>query len=457
MAALIIVGTAIILGVILFKPKLGTFLVWPLMLCYPHGWWTNMQLLPWNMGFDDLYCLVLFLVVIIRRNMSEGVPVRFGYAFWCITSFIIITIISIWSGSTYIPSVYRIFSIKDIMKEGVYWALFYSVLHCIDNVDDLTRQIKYFTLAAVAGAVLVILHKFFPRLMEPWTLVNVVGLQKTVSLDRASGAFGNANSAACFLVCSLVFVITLIRLQRKPSSKVLFYSFVIVFLLAIMTTKSRSGLTALMGTFLLIGFFGKARLIAWLVIAAGIIVPLFASEIRGEFLRRIEDVYDPATGAVAINLLGRIDTWTGYLETMTGQTFFLGQGFRAGIQRNVMESHSAYVSLLANYGIGGVIWGIIGGILFIKKVRFLRFSADPLLATIASGCFWALLAWAIYGFASDAFSAQYSRYFLFYAIVLIDRAHHFDKGLEYADLESEIYYEPIDYPDEAGYEYVPLT
>ena len=41
---------------------------------------------------------------------------------------------------------------------------------------------------------------------------------------------------------------------------------------------------------------------------------------------------------------------------------------------------------------------------------------------IKAGCLWALLAWSVYALSADALSSQYTRYLLFYLIVLLDRA-----------------------------------
>lgn len=163
MALLIILFIVVILGIIFFNPKLGTFLIWPILFTYPHGWWFYHGFLPLNIGYDDLFCIALFLVVFVRRNLLGGVPLRLSFAFWVITSFIAVVTLSGLSGALDWPS-YREAILKEILKVWIFWCLFYSILHCIDNEHDLRIQFTMFSLAAVLGAGLVIFQYFAPSL-----------------------------------------------------------------------------------------------------------------------------------------------------------------------------------------------------------------------------------------------------------------------------------------------------
>ncbi|MBN1393089.1 MAG: hypothetical protein JW947_09850, partial [Sedimentisphaerales bacterium] len=171
MISFVIMSTAfVMLSVILVQPKWGTLFIWFILFTYPHRWWFYHQFLPLNMGADDIFCIALFLAVLIRRNILGGIPIRFGYAFWIISSFVIIVIISNVAGYRDIVSSYvRTDSIKDILKLGIYWGLFYSVLHCIDNIRDLKMQFTMFSMAIVVGASIVIMQYFFPYRMEIFT------------------------------------------------------------------------------------------------------------------------------------------------------------------------------------------------------------------------------------------------------------------------------------------------
>jgi hypothetical protein len=276
---------------------------------------------------------------------------------------------------------------------------------------------------AVAGGILVILQNFFPQQMEAFAAPIVI---ETVGVSfgaRGSGAFMNPNTAACMLGCSLMLVITAIRLQETTVSKTVVYAFIFVLLTAVLFTRSRAGLMAFGTTLLLMGFFGRGKKFAWLVITAAIVLVLILPEARNLYIQRIKETYDPSSGTWGANVTGRVAMWKSYIETATVKDYLLGQGATQAAAKNRMESHSAYVSLLTVYGIGGVLWALIALIIFLRKAFVLRHFTDPLVVTIGAGCIWALIVWGIYGTSADAISSQYPLYLLFYLVVLLDRSY----------------------------------
>jgi len=425
MMAIIILAVACTLVLVLIKPKWGTFLIWPILFTYPHGWWYYHAFLPLNMGVDDLFCIFLFLAVLVRRNLAGGVRPRLGYAFWTITAFTLIAIVANIAGSADVPSGLRIGYLKDIMKICVFWGLFYAIINCIDDPRDLKLQFTMFSLAAVVGGVLVILQYFYPYRMEIFAAPAVLEIVGATYGQRTSGAFMNANTAAGALGCSIMLLITALRLQQDILRKITVYGLIFILFLAVAVTRSRSGLIAICSTLVLMSFLGSGRKVAWFVIVAGLLAGLFFAQARQLYLERIQDVYDPTTGVYGRNVQGRFETWSSYLETAATKDYLLGQGFRQGIEKNKMESHSTYVSLLTVYGIGGLIWGVVSLGLFFKKALFVKRLGAPLLSTVGEGCIWAFINWAIYAGASDALSSTYGRYILFYLVVLADRASYF--------------------------------
>ncbi len=446
MEALIILAVAITLGIIVINPKWGSFLIWLILFTYPHSFWFYRQYLPLNIGFDDLFCIILFFAVLVVRNLLGGVPVRFGYAFWVITAFTIVAAVATVSGSRYAEPSLRSGYLKEILKLGVYWCLFYAIIHCIDDERDLKMQFFMFSVAAVAGAGIVILQFFFPYAMIHWTAPAIVAKHGALQYQgRASGSFMNANAAACVLVCSLTLVTTAIRLQKRMISKIIVYMFIFVLLIGILLTQSRAGLMAFGGILVLMAFWGRGKKVAWFIIAAVIIVSVVFAGTREMFAERVKETYDVTTGTWAGNVEARVQLWMDYFRTATPQIYVFGQGALQGVARNGTESHSAYVSLITVYGFGGVAWAIIALIIFFRKTRAVRHVADPLLNTISAGCVWAILAWGIYATSADALSSNYTRYLLFYLVVLVDRVNCFaqqeEMELFYGD-EQDYYNEP---------------
>lgn len=426
MTALFLISVPFVLLLILFKPKWGTFLIWPILFTYPHNFWYSHGFLPLNIGVDDLFCLFLFVVVVLRRNLMEGVPIRFGFAFWAVSLFAAVSILAHASGFFEVSGAYRTVVIKDTLKNLVFFALFYAVLHCIDDHRDLRIQFGMFSLAALIGALLVVLQHFFPHRMEIFAIPRVSEFGGLTEESRAAGAFMNPNAAACILTCSLLLVITSIRLFQGVLMKILFYGFTFFLLAAILLTQSRAGLLALFGALVLMGLFGKNKRYTWLLLGMILVVGVLFTEVRQSAGERFQEAYNPATGEVGVNVAGRFEIWKTYLETSTFKDYLLGQGpFAASVQTGMAESHSLYVSILTVYGLPGLIWAGCVLILFVRRSHWVRKSWDQFLGVVGDGCLWAFAAWAIYGVASDALSSNYTRYMLFFLIVLVDRAAFF--------------------------------
>lgn len=430
MFALAITGAVVTLIIIAFKPKLGTYLIWTILFTYPNSWWAYHQFLPLNIGVDDLFSLFLFASVLLRRNLLGGVRIRYGYAFWAITAFTVILMVANLAGMTgnnmFGYTAYE----KDILKQFVYWGLFFAILHSIDTEQDLKMQFTMFAVASVLGATIVILQYFLPYQMAIFSAPVILEKVGSNYGERAGGAFMNANSAACVLAASLMIVLAASRVQRRITNKLLVYSFIFILLAGIVVTRSRSGLMALAGGIGLMAITGKNKKYAWLLIVAVIIVGGYLSGIRELYQERLKEIYDPTTGAWTGNVAGRFDTWASYFSTAGFKDYLLGQGFIQGVTKNGMESHSMYVSLITVYGIGGTIWAIIVVVIFFRKYLKIKNAASPYVPIIANGCLWGLVVIGIYGFASDAISQQFARYIIFFVIVMLDRAHFISKQEE---------------------------
>ncbi|NLH17140.1 MAG: O-antigen ligase family protein [Phycisphaerae bacterium] len=383
-----------------------------------------------NIGYDDLFCIVLFLAVFIRRNMMGGIPIRLGYSFWVITGFLGMVAIAAFSGYTNFSYVGLAPYLKEILKMGVFWCLFYAIMHCVDDEHDLKIQFSMFSLAAVIGAGIVIFQYFAPSLAWPWQLpedsflgVRTVGtIGADVEDKRAYGAFMNANCAACILAASLILVLGAIRFYKSVLFKLFTFILCIVLLIALLMTKSRSGFMMLGMTMVLMAFFGRNRKIPWIVLAAGVLVFVLFADIRTAFLARVSDIYNPESKEVSGNVVGRVEIWKQYFETADMKTFVFGQGVISGMIRNETESHSMYVALPTVYGLGGMVWAVASLIGFIKRVRYTKYFGNPFLGQVATACLWTLFAFSLYGATSDAISSNYPRYLLLYLAVLIDRS-----------------------------------
>lgn len=428
MTLVIFLTIGLLAAVIIFVwPKLGSMMIWPILFMYPHNWWFYRGFLPLNIGADDLFCVLLFLVVVARRNLWRGVPVRAGYAFWVITVFTLVSIVATLAGSfeTSAGDV-RAEAIKAMLKPLVFWALFYGILHCVDNTRDLKIQFTLFAVSAACGAALVILQNFFPQELNifvlPRAYVEVGGFTRE---SRGAGAFLNPNAAACVLGSSVLMSITALRLQRGALLKAFLYAVIVVLLVGVMYTRSRSGLIALGICILLMAFIGRGKAVALIVILGAIVVAVVFPAARELYSERFARAYAVETGMLGHNVVGRLEMWRVYLTESSASDYLFGQGTTAAVAKYGMESHNAYISLLTVYGVAGAIWAAFALTGFVRRVRSSLRSPDAVVRTVAAGSQWGLLFWGIYAFAADAISAPYSRFLLFYVVVLADRAYAF--------------------------------
>jgi O-antigen ligase len=417
-------GCALAAIVAIVSPKFASVMIWPILFLYPHNWWYQRGFLPLNIGGDDLFCLLLFLGVVIRRNLISGLPIRMGYAFWGITAFTIIAAVANTVGYLEVAGGNAPDALKSAFKPAVYWALFYAILHCVDDPRDLKAQLWMFSVAAAFGAALVVMQNYVPGMLsafaQPRPFSTVQGLTHE---SRGAGAFLNPNAAACVLGCSVLLSMAVMRLDKRALYKIFTCAVIVLLLIGILYTRSRSGLIGLVVTVLLMAVFSRGRKVTLLVILAGIGVAVFFAEARGLFGERLREAYALDTGTPGENLMGRMETWRVYLTESSAMNYLVGQGAAAGVAKFGMESHNAYISLLTLYGVSGAFWAVAMLVGFLRRARSSLRSQDPVICAAASGCVWTLVFWGIYSCTADAISSSYTRYLLFYLVVLLDRAH----------------------------------
>jgi len=417
----IVVG--VVLLVVLIRPKWGAHLTWFLLFTYPHGWWFYHNILPLNIGFDDLFFLYLFVVVFFRRNLFGGVPIRRGYAFWVLVGFTIVAIVANLAGMLSSTGlIQRSEYIRAALKNIPVFSMFYAILHCIDNRRDLANHLVMLIVAGVIGAFLIVLQYHFPYQLEVFAHPKAYarGLQYAA---RGAGAFMNPNNAACVMACLALLTLPAVRLQSSFLMKAAVWMSTAVLVLGLIYTRSRSGFLALSLPLLGMAIVGRDKIASWSILLLGLIVLILFSGYSQLMIERMQEAYNPESGEWGYNVLGRFRTWSEYFKTATLRDYIFGQGPMGGIEKNRMEPHSAFVALITVYGLGSVLWAVLAVYHFFKRSLALRKASLPALAAIGRGCIWLLVAWGIYANTANALTPSYARYMLFLAVVLLDRAY----------------------------------
>jgi len=413
------------LAAILVNPKIGLVLIWPLLFVYPHLYMQRLALLPWNIGVDDLFICVFFLVVLIRRNLLGGIPIRFGFALKGAVAFMAIWTVASLSGWSLEPHLYPIEVIKPVLKWGVYVLLVYSMVHTIDDERDLRRVAFVYVGSLTLAGVTVILHKLFPSQMIIFTSEWVTELRgRGAGIARPMGSLGSANTGCAVLGMTVIFTMMLLRLRMTTGVRGLLISFIPVLLVAMVVTESRSGLMALGATLVVMCVLNRSRVYVGVLVAAMCLAVVFKPPLFLDVWERFSNVYTAdAGGQWGANTEGRFKLWQEFWRQSTGQSLLLGQGRYVASYRAGGHSHSSYISALLVVGLGGAIWTAAFFGTLIARARRLALLRLPPCDAIGAGVAWAMVAWLVAGLTLDMILTPNSTcVYLIYAAV-IERAY----------------------------------
>ena len=142
MLAIFILGIVFLVLLFIFSnPKLGPVFLWPLLFLYPHSLMFKAALLPLNIGIDDLYICVFFLIVLFRVNILGQTRPRMGYAVWMGIIFLFILILSNANGYYVTGGVDFGPYLKRALKGFMTLLLVYSLVNTIETDQDIKRVI----------------------------------------------------------------------------------------------------------------------------------------------------------------------------------------------------------------------------------------------------------------------------------------------------------------------------
>ncbi|MFH0982608.1 MAG: hypothetical protein V2A79_13880 [Planctomycetota bacterium] len=162
LAVIVVTATVVVLGLMVLNPKQGMVLLWPMLFAYPQYYMFQLRLLPLNIGVDDLFICVFFIVVFVRRNMMGRVPVRAGFAVWNSLLFTLVLIILNVNSYFLTGGAEWEECLKAALKGGILVCLTYSLANCIDDAKDLRTLALAFCFFVAIGSIIVILQNFFP-------------------------------------------------------------------------------------------------------------------------------------------------------------------------------------------------------------------------------------------------------------------------------------------------------
>ena len=418
---LVIAVVIIILLAILVKPKLGVVLLWPALFMYPHYYMWQRQLLPLNIGIDDLFICTLFIIVLVRRNLMEGVRPRLGYAFWSTFIFFIIVLIGNINGYLLVRAESAEFA-KKMLKGALSVLLAYSLLNCIDDLDDLKRVVFSFCFFAGVGAVIMIMQQLSPGPFSIFASPHYVERLQAGINPAPAGAFMNRNNAALILGVASLIIVNTHRLGSQYFRKNLRFVLLGIMVIAVLFTRSRSGFLCLVIPLTMMSFLSGNKGYAMLLLIAGLTIFMVLPAFRTALFERF------GTGGTAEEnigfwapILGRYKAVFEVWGNVTLRRLIFGQSGIADLILGWPIAHSAYLGIPLIYGIGGAIWAMTFFTIMYRKAKTMKRHYDITIASLGSGVSWCLLVFAAVGVAGLVLGNLYIRYTLFLLAVVVQR------------------------------------
>lgn len=424
------VGVSVIMAMFL-RTKFFIKIMWIVLFAYPHS--LTADLLPLNIGIDDLYVMVLFTILFFKRSSSGSLCFRFAtigaLLFWMINS------VGAMTGALTGPDYLMESAIKTTLKGISYVAFGFIMDNSIDSDEDVNSLLKWMIFAGVCGTITAIGQVFYEPFFQIFTLYRPEEWQ--VETIRGGGAFLNPNAAGVMMVVFLVFCITKLQTGGLFTSKPLLISMSFLFVFELFLSGSRSAWfgTALLLLFMLI-FSPLRKYILIIIIGAAIGILTFGF-IQAMFTRRL--------GTASTSALGRVDIWITIIKNTSPFIMFCGRGAVAEFIRLDATPHNTYLHIIFEMGLFGTVWAVW---FFSKLFRTSRFIIKyGNIQNRASGywCLYSLVGIAGFGMALEVLFIQFMIYVLFFMAALL----HYYK----LQINDQLMYQYDEYEDNGLYDY----
>lgn len=425
---LFLIITCFILGAMFLYPKWGFVLMWPVLTMYPHTLVYELKIIPFNAGVDDLFMCVFFLIVLLRRNILGGIPIRMGFPVWSALGFFLALTIANINSQLLIGSVTGVISeefLKKSLKGVVLVCMVYSVTNTVDDIKDMRTLTLSLAFFLGLGAVLVIIQQFLPDQMRIFRGVKV-GQEMLMSgyrnLERRpAGALGNANDAAAMMSLAVLMLIGTLRLRASRFPKALRFITMGTLVVAILLTQSRSGFLTLVIPLFLMSVFSKNKSYTWLFILLGAVLLMAFAGAREAMFDRFAGVGQQTTTDVWGAISVRLETVTQAWSRISVRRFAFGQNMIVDLLRGQEYPHNLYLGIPLMYGVVGVACALVFFFKTVGSYRYMRHHQDPTIPCLAELVRWCLVGFAFYGLANDFLTSPILTYMLFVLAILAHR------------------------------------
>jgi hypothetical protein len=411
---------SLVIGVTISKPKIGALLIWPILMCYPTRLWYELNLLPVDAGYDDLF-IVFVAIMLLWRSKRLRVPWSVGMlALFAV----VISIGNVTGMLRYSASEgFQMAALQEMVKTLIFATLGFCIFNSIDNEQDLRRCIEVMAYSLILGAGTIIASYFSPEFAMMFT--SPTKLADPFSFNfRPAGTFGEPNSAAAVMVIGMGLVLVLFTYSKSYVKKLVFAVGAILMVAATLLARSRSGaigLLCLLPTMLMLRGLRKSSIV--FSIAVGLVI-FMIPDLYEPMIDRVGGTFDPVKGEFSGTEGSRPDIWLTHLGNIDEVSAVLGNGRMNAMQLNAAGTpHSGYLDLLCFSGAFGLLWFafLLRGYV-VRIAAMMRNRQRLLIPTLGRGMVIFLVALLWCSVWSDTLSAgTYELLLLAAMLALVDR------------------------------------
>jgi len=412
----------ILVGILALRPAAGALALLPILLLYPHNDWRNAQILPLNIGYDDIYISLLFAFSLLRRALLGPSPLdNRSFSVKIVGALALVVFVSNLGGILQLGFRQDLFTrlSKDVLKSLVMLFFTYNIVQSIRSPADLARHVFVLITVCCAAGILLIVSFYDPSVGLHFA--STTNLEEMAALKdlRSYGSLSSANVAPGVLIVPLAILICYVKGERPFLRRVLALAAMVILVISILYSQSRAGMLTLGALLLSALLLGRIRLWgAAAIIGVIAVLALFPSTYQG-VIRRLENIYVPSFGWDP-NVSSRIEVWGQYLRDLNLPTLILGQGPVVGRISQGTLPHSGYLDLLCLYGIVGLAWGvwmysklISSAVCIHRRGGELRYCGTAMILY--------LLVVLVYGLTVDVFASQLLLFILCWILAITDR------------------------------------
>lgn len=411
MAENIVIGIyfiAILLG--LLRPKLAILFFWPLMYCYPS--WLLFNMLPLNVGLDDLLLISLFIGSLIRSRGRLEVKWPFVMSILFCALFVLGDLASIAMGNLNIALLWQ-----QWLKNLGLILFVYSISSMTKTPEQISKMIYSLLFGAFLGAVFVIYYAIIPYAYNPFQIpYHLLGHEAWTK--QALGPFGDTAIAGGVLGFAVLIGYFRIRFAKDRYKRPVIVIVTGVLLLGLLLSSSRSGWIFVLFPLVLSSLLSKQRVLGIFLLGTIIIVVFASLTYFRVFSTRMDaTIYQITSGELHTVSSNRFEMWIEHLSKPSIKWLFFGEGFAIMGGAHV---HNNYLGILKNMGLAGVLFWFVYYVKVIKKSSWLkRYDPNSDMALLFQAVFWCYIGYFIYFMPATPAMWAPVRYIDFFLMTLI--------------------------------------